>query len=121
MFFPSDYPARVIVLPALFTLSLEGSVAEGSERSVSKDLAALFSTVCALFGATEPSQLLWLQLLPHSFPCNGGGGGVTVLLPFFRIFFLSDYPMRIVVLSERRELKDLAALFSTACALFHFT
>src|SRR6516225_1292905 len=38
----------------------------------------------------------------------------------FRIFFLSDYPMRIVVLSDRSESKDLSPLFSMCYALFRF-
>ena len=36
-------------------------------------LSFLFSYGCAPFGATEPSQPLPHQSLPHSFPCNGGG------------------------------------------------
>ena len=35
-------------------------------------------------------------------------------------YVLSDYPMRIVVLSERSESKDLTAFFSALYALFHF-
>jgi hypothetical protein len=54
---------------------------------------------------TPPTPLSSLDSLPH---------------PVFRIFCLGDYPTRIVVLSERSESKDLTALFSTACALFHF-
>ena len=65
--FPScDYPMRIVIL---------------SEPSESKDLSSnlqhlttVFSTVSALFCATEPSQLLPHQSFPHSFPCNGGGG-----------------------------------------------
>ena len=35
-------------------------------------LSPLFSITCALFSATQPSQLLSHQSLPDSFPCNGG-------------------------------------------------
>src|SRR5215467_5542007 len=40
--------------------------------------------------------------------------------PFFRTFFQSDYPTRIVVLSERSESKDLSTQFSITCAVFDF-
>ena len=36
------------------------------------DLSLLFSNAFALFSATEDSQRLPHQSLPHSFPCNGG-------------------------------------------------
>ena len=35
--------------------------------------SSLFSCDCALFSATAPSQPLFNQSLPHSFPCNGEG------------------------------------------------
>ena len=35
-------------------------------------LSSVFSNTSALFCATEPSQPLSHQELPHSFPCNGG-------------------------------------------------
>src|SRR5262249_1220866 len=47
-------------------------------------------------------------------------GGIGALLPVFRIFFSSDYPARIGVLSEHRESKDLSRLFSAGSTLFSF-
>src|SRR5690348_10935703 len=53
-----------------------------SERSESKDLSftlpqltLVFSSTFALSVCNGDSQPLSHQLLPHSFPCNGGGRG----------------------------------------------
>ena len=70
-FLLTDYPMRIVIL---------------SERSESKELSSnlqhltsFHSITCALFRATEHSQPICYQSLPHSFPCNRGWGVVASL------------------------------------------
>ena len=55
-------------------------------------LSPLVPTTCALFCATEPSQPLSHQPLPHSLPCNGGGR--VRRSPIFHFHFSIFCPLR---------------------------
>ncbi len=61
-------------------------------RTTSYDLSLFFSYASALFCATEPSQFLSHQSLPHSFPCNGRCvSGSNPFSSVFRRFFQVTY------------------------------
>jgi|SRR5690348_6594245 hypothetical protein len=73
-------------------------------------LIPLFSSNSALFCAMERPQLLFHQSLPHSFPCNGGGG-VSLAHPLP----IRDSPHATVspVLATHPKNRQLTPLFAT--------